>query len=204
LGAGGSAVVGAILAGRDVSDVLAGSALQAEGKEFHGAWPFLVPPTGHFNLLTGITNGILGSTSGGPLSIYADLVISPMAMYQWKNAEWLPFLAEEWGFSPETDEFTVTLKNGLTWSDGQPLTSQDVVTTFWGVRAFRNVVWNYIDSVEALDERAVKFHMSKPSTVVERYVLKLQTVSHAVYGELAGRVQALFEGGQDMDSPEGQ
>uniref|UniRef100_A0A7C3AQL2 Solute-binding protein family 5 domain-containing protein n=1 Tax=Thermorudis sp. TaxID=1969470 RepID=A0A7C3AQL2_9BACT len=85
-----------------------------------------------------------------------------------------------------------------------PLTSQDVVTTVWAVRALRNVIWRYIDSVEAEDETTIRFHMSTPSTVVERYVLKLRIVSDKQYGELAKKVQDLFAAGKDMDSPEGQ
>ena len=104
LGAGSGAAVGALLAGRPLPDALAASVLQgAGGKEFHGAWPFQVPPAGHYHLLEGITNAVLGSTSGATFSPYADLVLSPMAMYYWKNAEWLPLLAEEWGFTPETN-----------------------------------------------------------------------------------------------------
>lgn len=181
-----------------------GSTASGGGKEFHGAWPYQVPPAGHFNLLEGVTQGILGSASGGPFSIYADLVLSPMAMYYWKEQDWLPLLAEEWSFEEGSDEFVVTLKSGLKWSDGSPLTSKDVVSTFWAIRALRNVVWSYIDNVQADDESTVRFHMSKPSTVVERYVLKVHIVSDAHYGEFANRVRELFEGGGDIDAPEGQ
>ncbi|MBO9360425.1 MAG: hypothetical protein J7450_12805, partial [Thermomicrobium sp.] len=77
------------------------------------------------------------------------------------------------------------------------------MTTAWAVRALRNVIWRYIDKVEAVDDRTVRFHMSKPSTVVERYVLKLRIVSTKQYGDLAKKVQDLFAAGKDMDSPEG-
>lgn len=168
------------------------------GKEFHGAWPYQLPPTGHFNLLEGVTQAILGA------GIYHDFILAPSAMYYWKEKKWLPILAEKWGFEPATNEFVLTLKSGLKWSDGSPLTSQDVVTTVWAVRALRNVIWRYIDRVQATDERTVRFHMSTPSTVVERYVLKLRIVSNKQYGEFAKKVQDLFAAGKDMDSNEGK
>ncbi len=168
------------------------------GKEFHGAWPYQVPPTGHFNLLEGVTQSILGA------GIYHDFILSPSAMYYWKEKKWLPLLAKEWGFEKASNEFVLTLKSGLKWSDGSPLTSQDVVTTVWAVRALRNVIWRYIDSVKAEDETTIRFHMSTPSTVVERYVLKLRIVSDKQYGELAKKVQDLFAAGKDMNAPEGQ
>lgn len=168
------------------------------GKEFHGAWPYQVPPTGHFNLLEGVTQSILGA------GIYHDFILAPSAMYYWKEKKWLPLLAQEWGFEEASNEFVLKLKSGLKWSDGSPLTSKDVVTTVWAVRALRNVIWRYIDSVEAEDETTIRFHMSTPSTVVERYVLKLRIVSDKQYGELAKKVQDLFAAGKDMDSPEGQ
>ncbi|WP_038038364.1 ABC transporter substrate-binding protein [Thermorudis peleae] len=174
------------------------AAVATTGKEFHGAWPYLVPPNGHFNLLDGVTKGIL---AGG---IYHDVVLSPMAMYYWKQKQWLPLLAEKWSFDPSANTFTVTLKTGLKWSDGSSLTSKDVATTLWCVRALRNVVWKYIDTVETPDERTVRVHMNNPSTVVERYMLKLHIVADKQYGSLAKQVQDLFNSGKNMDAPEGQ
>jgi peptide/nickel transport system substrate-binding protein len=94
------------------------------GKEFHGAWPYEVPPNGHFNLIFGVTHGIL---EGG---IYKDVVLSPLAMYYWAQQRWLPLLARQWGFDANANTFSVTLNSGLKWSDGNPITSKDLVTTW--------------------------------------------------------------------------
>ncbi|HLZ26969.1 MAG TPA: ABC transporter substrate-binding protein [Chloroflexota bacterium] len=181
------------------SAVPATAAQTAAGKEFHGAWPFEVPPNGHFNYMVGITHAIL---RGG---IYDDMVVLPMAMYYWKEQRWLPLLASKWGFDQGASTFSVTLNSGLKWSDGKPLTSKDVVSTFWAARILRNVVWQYIDRVDAVDETTVSFHMSKPSTIVERYVLRqVNVLSDAQYGDWAKKAQDLFNSGKDMDSPEGK
>src|SRR5437868_15379904 len=57
----------------------------AGGKEFHGAWPYQLPPKGHFN--TFATNAILAD---GP---YRDMLQTPMAIYDWANSKFIPLLA---------------------------------------------------------------------------------------------------------------
>jgi len=41
-----------------------------------------------------------------------------------------PFAAESWAFSDDGLTLNVTLREGLTWSDGQPLTAKDVAFTY--------------------------------------------------------------------------
>ena len=189
----------AVLAATTANAVPLAFAQSSGGKEFHGAWPFELPPNGHFNEMVGVTHRIIGD------GIYVDLIVPPMAMYYWKDQKWLPLLASKWGFDASASTFNVTLNSGLKWSDGKPLTSKDVVSTTWAARIIRNVLWQYIDSVNAVDETTVSFHMSKPSTVVERYVLRqLNILSDAQYGDWAQKAMDLFNGGKDLDSPEGK
>jgi peptide/nickel transport system substrate-binding protein len=165
--------------------------------EFVGAYPYQVPPKGHFNLMSGVTDGIL---AGG---FYQDLVLLPGGMYYWADKKWELLLAENFEIDDAAKTFTYTVRSGLTWSDGKPVTSKDVVTTFWCLRVMRNVVWNYISNVEATDDQTVVFTMNNPSTVLERYVLRQGIFADAVYSEFATRAQELFDGGKDLDSPEG-
>src|SRR5438046_9211458 len=72
--------------------VAAAPARQAGGKEFHGAWPYELPPTGHFNYMVGINHAIL---RGG---ISDDMITLPMEMYYWKEQRWLLLLASTWRF----------------------------------------------------------------------------------------------------------
>jgi peptide/nickel transport system substrate-binding protein len=46
------------------------------------------------------------------------------------TGEFEPWLAEKWTASPDGLSFTITLRDGVTFSDGVPLTSDDVVFTF--------------------------------------------------------------------------
>ena len=50
----------------------------------------------------------------------------------WKDStgQPIPWLAEAWEHSPDGREWRFTLREGVRWQDGQPLTAEDVVFTF--------------------------------------------------------------------------
>jgi peptide/nickel transport system substrate-binding protein len=171
---------------------------QDGAKEFHTAWPWTPLPGGHFNLAQGVVNAIFQ-----PPNIYADLIIQPMAMYYWGTKEWLPLLATEWSFQ-NGDTFQVKLRQGAKWNDGNEITAKDVLATFSCLRLMAITVWDYLDSVEAVDDYTINFHMKVPSTVVERYVLKINTLSSVHYGEWAAKADDLFASGKTLDDPEGK
>lgn len=135
----------------------------AAGKtgEFHGAFPYQVPPTGHWNSFAndGISQGV---------AIYQDLLEMPMARLKWATGEYVPLMATKWGFDGEN--FTVTLRDGAKWSDDSAFSSKDVVDTFLIGRLFKWTIYNYVDKVEAKDATTVVFHMNKASTLVQRLV----------------------------------
>ena len=188
---GGTAGIGVFLA-------LGGVPVVAQDGErvFHGAWPYEEPPTGHFNSF--VTNTLL------PIpNIYGDLIMLPMGMYYWASGEWLPLLATEWAFVDD-ENFEVKLREGVVWSDGSDFSAADVLATFWCLRLQSNTVFQYVDEITAVDDYTVNFHMSLPSTVVERYVIRMSPRPASVFGDLADRAQALFEGGGSMQDPEGR
>src|SRR5437016_3478581 len=51
-------------------------------KEFHGAYPYQLPPKGHFNLMKGVTDGIQVD------SPYLDLVYPSGGLYYWADKKW--------------------------------------------------------------------------------------------------------------------
>jgi peptide/nickel transport system substrate-binding protein len=161
--------------------------------EFHGAYPYQLPPTGHFN--TFVTNAIF------QLTLYQDVLEMPMAMYRWAEQKYVPYMATEWGFDPP-DVFKVTLRKDAKWSDGSEFTAKDVVTTFNILRLQEQLAWNYLASVEPDDEYNLTFKMKNPSTVVERLVLRERVRANSVYGEWSDKAQELFDKGADPESKE--
>lgn len=213
VGASVGVAAGALLAGAKRPVI---NAQQGE-LEFHAAWPYLDPGAGgHFNHF--VTNSILT-----PPNIYGDLMFAPLGMQYWANNEWLPLLAESWSFirtnheaatpsSSSNDEsesdiansdtLQVVLRQGVMWSDGNPVTSRDVIDTFDILRLQSNTVWDYLSSIEELDDHTLNFYMSSPSTVVERYVIRRSPLPSAIYGEWAQKARDIIASGKQPEDPE--
>jgi len=229
-GIAGSAVAGAMLTSGSAAPASTTSrSLTAQNTErvFQGGTSFPAPPQGHFNAF--VTDAVFL-----PPHIYGDLIWQAFGLFYWGTKEWLPLMATDWAFirtgegggtpdaeaspiatpaestlgiasiEPGSDTFQVKLREGAQWSDGNPFTTKDVLATYSIRRLMSNVVWQYLDRVEAVDDYTVNFVMKKPSTVVQRYVLRTNTQSAAIYGEWAARADELFASGKTVDDPEGR
>ncbi|HLF59701.1 MAG TPA: ABC transporter substrate-binding protein [Acidimicrobiia bacterium] len=77
----------------------------------------------------------------------------------------IPGLAESWVVSDDGLTYTYTLREGLVWSDGEPLTAEDIA---WNINTARDQGWdNMISTVQNLDatvidERTVQITSSVP------------------------------------------
>src|SRR6266508_3768118 len=92
-----------------------------KGGEFHGGWPYVLPPAGHWNGYA--PNGIL--TTG----IYRHLWLTTLGMYLWADKKFEYWLAESSG--PKSgDNYELKLRSGIKWSDGTSFSAKDVYTTF--------------------------------------------------------------------------
>jgi peptide/nickel transport system substrate-binding protein len=86
-----------------------------------------------------------------------------------------PDIAESAEFTSPTD-YTVTLKPGLTWANGNDLTSSDVKFTFDRQLAINDpngpasLLYN-LDSVDAPDDTTVVFHLKSPNDQVFPQIL---------------------------------
>lgn len=161
--------------------------------EIHVAWPYAVPPNGHFN--TWVTNGMT-------LGIYQSLMEPPLFMYMWADGSWMPLAGTEWQWLDDTT-LQVKLPEGAQWSDGTPYTSQDVVNTFLVSRLLNQTVWRFINDVTAVDDTTVNFTLNEPSSTVPRRILRETYIrASSVYGEWAERVQELVDAGKTPDDEE--
>ncbi|MEM7125780.1 MAG: ABC transporter substrate-binding protein [Chloroflexota bacterium] len=158
----------------------------ADVAEFHPAWPYSPPPTGHFN--TWVSNGMT-------LGIYRALMEPPMFMYKWSDASWIPVAGTDWEW---VDDVTlrVNLVEGAVWSDGSEFTSQDVVDTFMISKLLSQSVWSFLDDVQAVDGSTVDFILTEPSTTVPRRVIRdMHITASSVYGDFASRVAEMVDAG---------
>ncbi|HEY0695311.1 MAG TPA: ABC transporter substrate-binding protein, partial [Kribbella sp.] len=168
-------------------------------KEFHGAYPFQVPPKGHYNLGPGVTDGIQMTTSP-----YMDLIYPSCGMYYWADKKWEYLVAESSTLDEKAKTYTVKLRAGLTWSDGKPLTSKDVVSTFNLHWLMRQQSWTFLSDVKASDDTTVVFTIGTPSTVLERYILRAPILPDSVYGQFATKAEALRKAKANIDTGEGK
>ncbi|MEZ4864770.1 MAG: ABC transporter substrate-binding protein [Caldilineaceae bacterium] len=186
--AGGAAAPAA--GGESQAAASAGAAVS----EFHPAWPYSPPPTGHFN--TFAPDGLL---SGG---IYQQLMEPSLFMYKWADATWIPIAGQSWEWK---DDVTLEVKliEGAKWSDGSDFTSKDVVDTMMIYRLQNTTAWRYLTDVVAVDDTTVQFVLGEPSNIVPRYVLRnAQIHASSVYGEWAQKVADLVAAGKTPEDQE--
>lgn len=85
-----------------------------------------------------------------------------------RTLDLVPLLAESYEVSPDRLSYLFTLRDGVKWQDGKPLTSSDVVFTFNIVKdesvdaPHLRSYYRSLEKVEALDPRRVRFTFSKP------------------------------------------
>jgi peptide/nickel transport system substrate-binding protein len=74
-----------------------------------------------------------------------------------------PSLAEKWEESEDGLTYTFTLRPGLKFHDGDPLTTDDVKFSFDRYKgAGATVLHDHVESVEIVDPRVVRFHLKEP------------------------------------------
>lgn len=95
-------------------------------------------------------------------------VLEPLLIRDPDTLEWQGLLAQDWSFSEDGLSLTFTLRDGLEFSDGQPLTVDDVVFTYEfimndAIAAPRARAYlEKLARVEAINERQVLFVFSEP------------------------------------------
>lgn len=101
--------------------------------------------------------------------IFADAMIySPLVRNDPEgSADIVPALAESWTISDDGLTYTFTLREGLQYSDGSPITADDIV---WNLKRFMDPEVNVLGAflaegmteVEAVDESTVVVHLDHP------------------------------------------
>ncbi len=113
------------------------------------------------NNLTPFTLTLLGLPVSHDLT---NLVYDTLFWSQVKD-EPEPWLAQSADPSPDRKQWTVKLRPGVTWHDGQPLTADDVAFTFQKMKSttggrYSHHVWEYpvFESAEVLDPLTVRIN----------------------------------------------
>lgn len=107
------------------------------------------------------------------------LMYDTLTGYAAKDFSPVPRLAESWTHSDDGLTWTYTLRDGVTFNDGEPLTADDVVYTFERIMNGRLEKTNYgsyvnqITSVEATDDHTVVMTLKNPTPVMEHLAIPI-------------------------------
>lgn len=80
-----------------------------------------------------------------------------------------PNAAESWQWSEDTLTLTLTLREGMTFSTGDPVTADAVKTTIEYIKATPSVAQPTtasVEAVEAVDDRTVAIHLNEPDPLL--------------------------------------
>lgn len=88
-------------------------------------------------------------------------IYESMLVYNPADGSTIPWLATEWEVDADSMGITYQLREGVKWSDGEPLTADDVVLSFDLQRDIRGG-FDYIETVSAVDPLTVRFDFNEP------------------------------------------
>ncbi len=120
------------------------------------------PVYNNFNIRT--SGGAVDGWHSGPLQTMAE----PLIMFDVLTGDYENWLAESWQYNTDFTEIDLKLRDGITWSNGQPFTSKDVAYTFNIVRDNQDKMVhtaeiNFLQEAQAVDNLNVKFILNKPN-----------------------------------------
>jgi peptide/nickel transport system substrate-binding protein len=99
-----------------------------------------------------------------PVDLFSLVTGSKLVRVNRATRQLEPGLAEKWSASPDNLTYTLTLRDGVTWSDGTPFTSADVVFTFQAV--YDPKVNSILASALKVNGQPLKVSAPDPRTVV--------------------------------------
>ncbi len=100
---------------------------------------------------------------------YHQAILEPLFMLQYESGEILPWLGESMTADSTLQEWTLKLRQGVLWSDGEPFNADDVVFTLQMLidhapdLSYSAGLKEWITKLEKVDDLTVKFTLSKPN-----------------------------------------
>jgi len=122
-----------------------------------------------------------------------DFIYEPLVIFNRLKGNEPNFrLAESFQLADDLKSITFTLRDGLKWSDGQPLTADDVIFTYDYIKKFPALdfisVWGLLDSVDKVDDRTVKFTLKQPNSLIANTLVGMPIVPQHIWKDVADPV----------------
>lgn len=155
-------------------------------------------PPGEKELRIGNAEPTMGldPATGGTSTSLRVLEMIHDSLWEWdENFQPKPWMAESWDVSDDYTEYTFHLRSDLKFSDGSPITTEDVKFSF--ERLVESELWqarlSVIESVEAPDAQTVVVKMNR--SVPEFMILPGVNVNYFIVSKAA------VEAGADFNEP---
>ncbi len=101
---------------------------------------------------------------------FHQAVLEPLFILNYQTGEIMPWLGESFTANDTQDVWTLKLRAGIEWSDGKPLTADDVVFTYNDLQLSEvgqdlGGSWakEWVKSIEKVDDLTVTFTLNKPN-----------------------------------------
>ncbi|MBN9333449.1 ABC transporter substrate-binding protein [Devosia sp.] len=122
-----------------------------------------------------------------------DFIYEPLVVFnRLKGNEPNYRLAESYELADDLKSITFVLRDGVKWSDGKPLTADDVVFTYDYIKKFPALdfisVSAQLASVEKVDDRTVKFNLNTPNSLIANTIVGMPIVPQHVWADIADPV----------------
>lgn len=124
-----------------------------------------------------------------------EMVFDKFAQYHFEKGEFIMYALSDWEVGAESA--TLTIRDGLTWHNGDDATARDLKTKLLIEKKIGNSLWDYTESVEATGDKTVELTFSEQTNpvVVKHTLAEMRfDTKHSVYKEYldkeAGKVQS--------------
>jgi peptide/nickel transport system substrate-binding protein len=148
---------------------------------------------------------IIGSNQNNVACGYGrGLMFETLYMYNILNGDIIPLLADgDYSWNDDQTELTVKIKSAAHWSDGTPVTAQDVAAT-WDIstvvgNSIGNSYGGFIDSVEAVDDSTLLIHSKVDSSGVP--INPLKVLDYLVFAPVAQKAWIETVKARDNNDP---
>ncbi len=135
------------------------------------AEPAVIEPLESVGKYGGVMKRALTGASGDHNTILR--IVAPQSFVRWNPdyTDVVPNVAESWEISDDAREYTFHLRPGIKWSDGEPMTTEDIQffvedllgSDFYGSPPSQFVSGGEIVKIDVIDDYTIKFIFKEPN-----------------------------------------
>jgi len=118
-----------------------------------------------------------------------DFIYEPLVVFNRLKGNEPHFrLAESFELADDLKSITFKLRDSLKWSDGEPLTADDVVFTYDYIKKFPALDFISISaqlaSVEKVDDTTVRFNLNEPNSLIANTIVSMPIVPAHIWSKI--------------------